>query len=309
MSRRNWSHDKFIKELHKIKKDEYEVVGKFRGLTYPVEVTHTVCNSTYLVKADKLLTNAGCNTCKLRRETKTPEWFTAVVFKLVGNEYTVLTDYMTAKKKVTMRHNTCHYEWRVSPDNFIRRSSRCPNCAGNKRTTTNEFKRDMEVYLGGEYEVQGSYKNARTKMVFTHKECGNSWKIVPYSIKAGVRFPHCRKSKGEKRVQEILESMGIKYHNEQRFVDCRHKNPLPFDFYLPDYNICIEYDGIHHFEPTFFGGTSERGVTAAKKSFQETQVKDRIKEAYCNNSGTTLIRIPYFLEHDEVESILRRYLV
>jgi len=36
--------------------------------------------------------------------------------------------------------------------------------------------------------------------------------------------------------------MKIKYINQKRFKKCKNKLPLPFDFYLPDLNICIEYD-------------------------------------------------------------------
>ena len=61
--------------------------------------------------------------------------------------------------------------------------------------------------------------------------------------------------------------------------------PLKFDFYLPDYNCCIEYDGKQHFEPIdYFGG---------KNGFIKTQERDDIKNQYCKNNDIKLIRIPY----------------
>ena len=60
---------------------------------------------------------------------------------------------------------------------------------------------------------------------------------------------------------------------------------MPFDFYLPDYNMCIEYDGIQHFEPTeCFGG---------EKRFLETQQNDLIKTRYCEQNDIILLRIRY----------------
>jgi len=49
--------------------------------------------------------------------------------------------------------------------------------------------------------------------------------------------------------------LDIEYIKQKRFEKCRNKLPLPFDFYLPNENICIEYDGIQHFKPIdYFGG-------------------------------------------------------
>ena len=35
---------------------------------------------------------------------------------------------------------------------------------------------------------------------------------------------------------------------EKRFDWCRDKNPLPFDFYIPDLGLLIELDGSQHFK-------------------------------------------------------------
>lgn len=65
--------------------------------------------------------------------------------------------------------------------------------------------------------------------------------------------------------------------------DCKYKFKLPFDFYLSDYNTCVEFDGIQHFEPRMaFGG---------KLEFEKTKIRDKIKDDYCKNNGINLIRI------------------
>jgi len=60
---------------------------------------------------------------------------------------------------------------------------------------------------------------------------------------------------------------------------------LPFDFYLSDLNICIEYDGIQHFKPIdYFGGDT---------AFILLQTNDQIKNEYCIENNIKLIRIRY----------------
>lgn len=98
----------------------------------------------------------------------------------------------------------------------------------------------------------------------------------------------CRQCKnsysfGELVVQEILQKMQINFKEEYQFQDCVYQAPLRFDFYLPDYNCCIEYDGIQHFKKTNF----------SHDNFETRQKRDQIKNQYCQNNNIVLIRIPY----------------
>ena len=53
---------------------------------------------------------------------------------------------------------------------------------------------------------------------------------------------------------------------------------LRFDFYLPTYNLCIEYDGEQHFSPIDF---ANKGSEWANSSFNQNQKRDEIKNQYC----------------------------
>ena len=70
---------------------------------------------------------------------------------------------------------------------------------------------------------------------------------------------------------------------------------MPFDFYLPKYNILIEYDGKQHF---LYGGF---GIDLLE--FMNLKYRDNIKTKYCEDNNIKLIRIPYW-EFDNVEKIL-----
>ena len=93
------------------------------------------------------------------------------------------------------------------------------------------------------------------------------------------------KSLGERKISQYLEENNIEFIAEHRFVDCRDINPLPFDFYIPNYNICIEYQGEQHDRPVdFFGG---------KKAFTIRKKHDEIKEKYCEQNNIHLVTIHY----------------
>ena len=92
----------------------------------------------------------------------------------------------------------------------------------------------------------------------------------------------CNESKGERIIRQYLIGNDIQFIPQKRFKDCRDKKPLPFDFYLPEHNICIEYDGEQHFKiKDAWGGA---------KALENTQIRDKIKTDYCNFKGIDLIR-------------------
>lgn len=104
------------------------------------------------------------------------------------------------------------------------------------------------------------------------------------------------KSKGELYIEEILHKLNIDFEKQKRFKFCKNKKPLPFDFYIPKYNICIEYDGEQHYKPIEFWG--------GEKRFSERQLNDKTKNEYCNKNNITLLRIPYTKTKQEIFEII-----
>lgn len=216
--------------------------------------------------------------------------FNDYLLNKTDGSYTLLTSYTRAKDKVTMRHEECNYTWEVTPDNFMRRHSRCPKCKGNPRFTTAQFKEHMKETIGDEHVFHGEYVNARTKILCEHKLCGSKWWVKPYALKQGVICPTCAESSGERIVRLILEELGINYEQQATFDGCRTKRLLPFDFYLPLYNIVIEYDGVQHFEPVDFGN---KGKEHAQNSFLALKQRDKLKDTFCSSNEIAMLRIPY----------------
>ena len=58
---------------------------------------------------------------------------------------------------------------------------------------------------------------------------------------------NCNISKGELSIENYLTEQQIEFEREKKFSECINKRMLPFDFYLTNLNICIEYDGEHHY--------------------------------------------------------------
>lgn len=132
-----------------------------------------------------------------------------------------------------------------------------------------------------------TYIDCTTKMRMICSKHGEFWQ-TPNNHKNNQGCPECHinESKGVKYITNFLIDNNINFIKEYRFTDCRYKKTLPFDFYLPDHNICIEYDGEQHFEFVEY-------LHRTKDEFIECQLRDKIKNNYCFVNKIRLIRIRY----------------
>jgi hypothetical protein len=166
------------------------------------------------------------------------------------------------------------------------------------------------------YKGEGSSRKLYVKDVICTKhnppltfyENGVIWQNLKRG-KGGCPICETGKSKGEKKVYEELQKLG--YNNiitEKTFPGAngcygykgqRHCDLLRFDAYVvKDGNeICIEFDGAQHYEPTERHG-GEEGL----KAIQE---RDRAKTEYCKKNGIKLIRIPYN-DYNKIDEILEK---
>lgn len=99
------------------------------------------------------------------------------------------------------------------------------------------------------------------------------------------------RSRGEIKVQEILESAGVDFQAEYSFDDLLsfNRNPLRFDFAVFDddgeLNFLIEIQGIQHYQAkSRFGGV---------EGLRKQQYNDMLKREYCREHNIPLVIIPY----------------
>jgi len=97
-------------------------------------------------------------------------------------------------------------------------------------------------------------------------------------------------SAGELRIKNYLERKNIEYEFQKTFDDCRNINLLRFDFYLPKYNLIIEFDGYQHYE----------NVEKFGNTLSQIKKHDKIKNKYCKDNSINIIRIPYWELEDNV---------
>ena len=133
-------------------------------------------------------------------------------------------------------------------------------------------------------------------------DCGNQIIVSGHSLKCGYTSScGCLCSKGEYSVIQWLQMHNIEFEFQKKFPELIGVNngKLSYDFYLPQYNLLTEIQGIQHEKPIeIFGG---------EEQFKTQQEHDRRKREYAEKNGYKLLEIWYY-DYDRIEEILNREL-
>lgn len=290
------THEEYVEEL-KIKNPDIEVVGEYMGAKTPILhhcLKHDIYWNTYPLN---VLKGHGCIECrKAMIHKKNGRKHNEYVEELIKiNPYIiVLGEYINAKTPI-LHYCTIHdVEWNACPDSILHGCG-CPECGKEKigdrlRKSHDQYVNDVRN-KNKNIIVVGRYIDSQTPILHKCLKDGYEWMAKPTNILSGFGCPKCSESKGEKKVGQWLYAHNIVYDYQKCFDDCIDIKPLSFDFYLPMYNVCIEYQGRQHYEPVeHFGG---------EEQFKVQQRHDQIKRDYCRKNNINLLEIPYYKDAEE----------
>lgn len=147
-------------------------------------------------------------------------------------------------------------------------------------------------------------KSGNKKYKFICPECGIEFMRLISSItrSRNVLCDKCNSSIGEMTIYNLLTTLKINFIPQKEFdglIGIRGGN-LSYDFYLPDYNLLIEYQGEQH--ERFI-----KGMHGKIDVFHRQQEHDKRKREYAYENGYNLLEIWYY-DFDNIEEILNKEL-
>lgn len=164
--------------------------------------------------------------------------------------------------------------------------------------------RDIVKKLTPNIEVIDEEIFPSKKVLCRCKSCGSVWGVWASYLLRGTACPKCRGSIGENIILSYLEENNYKYVREYSFPNCKYIRQLRFDFYLPEYNAVIEFDGIQHFAPTRFCSSYSEDDTFME--FRSIQKRDRIKNSFCKKNNIPMLRIKY--NEDDISGSIESFI-
>lgn len=211
--------------------------------------------------------------------------------KLTNRSIKRLEDYIDNKYPIKWQClvEDCKYEWSAASTDILNHMTGCPKCAKSlkldnemvdKRLIGRNIKRLGEC-IGGEFHI---------KWQCLIPNCNYIWEATPTNIlnysKTGC--PNCAHGKNERIVYEIMKQNNIIFnrHHDIRKTIKNENRLLYVDFYIPNQNIIIEYNGVQHYQPVRFGGISQE---RAQINFIKQQERDKYLQQFCINNNIQLI--------------------
>ena len=171
-----------------------------------------------------------------------------------------------------------------------KRNMSCGKCHAQSRDLTNQ-KFGMLTALQIDENFPATAENDWKIKWLCQCDCGNKISVYASNL-TRLHTSSCgciNRSIGESNIEKILQNNNIQYAKEYTFSDLRNEKPLRFDFAVFDKNNnlieLVEFDGRQHHEDYTPWKTNE--------TLKERQLRDEIKNKYCEQHKIKLIRIPY----------------
>jgi len=296
------TNEQFIKESKVIHKNKYDYSKiEYKNNNSKIKII-CLLHGEFLMTPKNHLLGYGCKICTGNKKLDTFE-FIQKSQKKHNNKYDYSKSvYVNAFTKLTI---ICpeHGEFKTTARNHYYKGYGCKKCGysnPHNRISNDEFLKKSKNIHGDKYDYSlVNYTEGKKTITIVCKKHGK-FKQQASSHLNGHGCRKCGASTGEKLINTILTNNNIDFIHQQQFKDCINpitNGKLKFDFYIPDRNLCIEYDGMQHFAPVKYWG--------GNKTLEKTQYRDKIKNEYCLKNEISLLRIRY---NENVEKVVNNFL-
>ena len=185
----------------------------------------------------------------------------------------------------------------------------CPRCHedGKKYYRLHNVSTFIEKAIkvhGNKYDYSMvEYMGNQKKICIICPEHGEFWQTPANHLRyKGCRL--CRTSHLQIKVRNYLKNNNFLFNEEQTFNFLRNgKGNLSVDFYLPQYKIAIECQGIQHFKPVNFGGKLSQ--EEMDKNYELQVERDNRKKQLCNQNGIQILYINF--DDKNIEETLNNF--
>lgn len=265
-----------------------------------ISLKHKECGNIFHITVSNFKSGRKCPYCSNKSMKRDQNFFLEKIDNIDSSflkNYELKSKYIGVNKNIKIKHKECGKIYNTTP-NRIYRGNRCGTCSHksdkyNFKEVKDIIEKDKKFKL-----LSNSYTDNKHKLKIKCLNCGNIQEKNLVSFQDG-RNRKCVCEKYSLPIQYItnfLINENINFEIEKRFDNCRNIRPLPFDIFINDFNILIEYDGEQHFKPIY-----------GKEKLDKTRINDRIKNNFCNKEGIELIRINCYDDYkDKIENLVQR---
>lgn len=281
--------------------NNFTYLEEFINTTTHILVRCKKCQHEFKQTPKNNFKGRGCPKCLNPNKFKTNNELIGELIKIHKNRYCYKNTIITKLKyeEISIHCIKCDKDFKQLYE-VHKNGHGCPICNGGvKKEHYKIIQNLIEIHPKLDF-TNSVYIKSNASIEVGCKICDHTFNKTPNKLQQGQGCPRCKMSKGERKIENYLLDNSIDYVTQKKFDKCKDKRQLPFDFYLPKYNICIEYDGEQHYNKYRFEKDNSKLLIRQKR--------DTIKTIYCSDNNINLVRIPYY-EQPNITKILDENIV
>ena len=292
------------KELHGNKYSYYK--DRFVKISAKTKINCPIHGDFEQMADTHIRQGSGCPDCgfatQVEKRKMSLEDFILKSQIIHGDKYNYSKAAYTNNRKKIIVICPEHGEFYPAPGNFLSGSG-CPKCSiieqhENQKKNVGDFINDSIKVHGNKYDYSKVVYNGGKVFVEIICKKHGAFHQTPNNHQRGNGCPSCNTSKGENLIKLILGNLEIDYLTQHTFDGLVDKRKLKCDFYLPNNNLVIEYNGRQHYEEVKSWG-GENGLSEVRR-------RDELKRVFFKSNKIKLLEIHY--SEKDLENLIIRNL-
>lgn len=287
------THEEFVEQLQIINKN-IEIIGEYTGAREKIKCKCLIDKNIWYTTPNNLLFGHGCPVCYGNKKKSNSDFLKELNSK--NSNIKIKSEYINNFSNISCECKVCGYSWNSTPHRLLSTNG-CPKCSGKAKRTQEQFLDEIKqinknIIILSEY--QSRFKTVKCKCLID----GHIWFPIVNNLLLGEGCPICRASKGEKRIYNWRLKHNIIFEAQKSFCGLvgDNKGNLKYDFFLPDYNLLIEYQGNFH-------DNSIHNNFQSQEQYERQKKYDNLKREYANINKIDLLEI-WYLDFNNIEEIL-----
>lgn len=266
-----------------IHNSEFIIIGDVINGATKTEFYHNKCGNIISMTPNNHL-RRYCKYCSNKHKKTKKEW-QQKSDEVHDFSFIILDEPINGKENVRIKHKKCGEIIEMTLNNHINHKNGCRKCGRNSlKSNSYWLKKCLDVW-GDEFTILDEVNNVWKKIRVRHNTCGEVlYKDMSNLIHNKRGCNMCAtKTYGEDYIKDFLDRNSIKYERQKTFeglFNPKTNRSLKVDFYITDYSVVIEVDGVQHYKSIeHWGGDS---------AYHEQKYRDGIKNKFF---GDKIIRI------------------
>lgn len=292
MSSKANTPEKFNKMINEMYPNKYTILSDYTKSNEHIKIRYNKCGHIAEPKAAYIRQGAGCPICNSGKKL-TEEEFYKRFHEVVGNEYSMIDEYVNTKQNAEIIHNVCGTIFTRNVGVIInKKECKCPKC--NPSSAVKLVQGVNDVYTVNQelaslfLDPSDSRKYtsySKYKASFKCPECGNIIIKPVFQVATnGLCCSNCNMnySYGERFVSNLLQRVGVNFIHE---YSPKWIKPYRYDFMFKykQFKYIVEIDGGYHFS-----------ISSRKnETIEDIQEIDKLKQMRAERHNFIVIRLNY----------------